>query len=313
MQKAIDVLEDRSCAGYDIGCSFGKTIESSSIAKKYRLSGTRTCVNAFHGYTHCYLCQLHHHPNVICGAGLEDFETMERIFSSSNQLATVTRYASSYRRRLFIDAYFRQWDIDKYSNSGLFILGNYRQALDAIDKDSASLASSLKSLGVDHAALDMWEQDEVSYFAMVGQEQPRDVHAIAYVELLQDLQALETQRSNTTSAFILSAPSDYSFSTATSQQVNYSSDAASTARLESKRRLVNERHAQVLQDVITLEVQLNITSRWVPSSREYRETQKYITERRYHRALDKLHRLVVLRLFELHKLNLGNTGNVTIS
>jgi hypothetical protein len=37
---------------------------------------------------------------------------------------------------------------------------------------------------------------------------------------------------------------------------------------------------------------------------------KYMATRKYHRALDELQRLVVLRLFELHKLNLSQTGNV---
>ena len=35
--------------------------------------------------------------------GLEDLEGMEQIFSGSNQLATVVRYATGYQRRLFID------------------------------------------------------------------------------------------------------------------------------------------------------------------------------------------------------------------
>jgi hypothetical protein len=44
--------------------------------------------------------------------GLEDLETLERVFSSSNQLAAVTRYMSKYCRRVFIDLFFKQWDAD---------------------------------------------------------------------------------------------------------------------------------------------------------------------------------------------------------
>lgn len=33
-----------------------------------------------------------------------------------------------------------------------------------------------------------------------------------------------------------------------------------------------------------------------------------MSQREYHRALDNLQRLVVLRLFELHKLNISQTG-----
>jgi len=35
---------------------------------------------------------------------------------------------------------------------------------------------------------------------------------------------------------------------------------------------------------------------------------KYMSKRRYHRALDELQRLVIQRLFELHKLNMARTG-----
>lgn len=39
---------------------------------------------------------------------------------------------------------------------------------------------------------------------------------------------------------------------------------------------------------------------------------QYLQERRYCRALDKLQRLVIQRLFELHKLNVSQTGQPTI-
>ncbi|EKM53052.1 uncharacterized protein PHACADRAFT_99165 [Phanerochaete carnosa HHB-10118-sp] len=40
----------------------------------------------------------------------------------------------------------------------------------------------------------------------------------------------------------------------------------------------------------------------------YQEALKYICERTYWRALDKLHCLVVQQLFELQKLNVSHTG-----
>ena len=40
----------------------------------------------------------------------------------------------------------------------------------------------------------------------------------------------------------------------------------------------------------------------------YQEAVKYIHERKYRRALEKLHRLIVQRLFELQKLNVSHTG-----
>ena len=82
----MDVLGGQILYGYDIGCSFATTVRSSSLGHQFQQLGSRLCVNAFHGYAHNYKCQLKHHPNFIEGIGLEDLETLERVFSSSNQV-----------------------------------------------------------------------------------------------------------------------------------------------------------------------------------------------------------------------------------
>ena len=41
---------------------------------------------------------------------------------------------------------------------------------------------------------------------------------------------------------------------------------------------------------------------------EYMDTLKYLHERKYQRALNKLHRLLILRMFELSRLNVAKTG-----
>ncbi|KAG6875748.1 hypothetical protein C0992_002541 [Termitomyces sp. T32_za158] len=60
---------------YDIGCTFETTIEKLLLDPDFKNSKCCCCVNAFHGYTHHYLCQLCNHPNVIEGVGLEDLKT----------------------------------------------------------------------------------------------------------------------------------------------------------------------------------------------------------------------------------------------
>lgn len=77
VSKALDVFGKHLLIGYDIGCVFGRTILSSSLGPKFQDSGSRTCVNAFHGYSHNYECQCKNHPNNIAGVGLEDLETLE--------------------------------------------------------------------------------------------------------------------------------------------------------------------------------------------------------------------------------------------
>ena len=94
--KVMDTLGLRLLVGYDIGCVFGGTVLSTSLGTRFQESGSRTCINTFHSYSHHHECQCRNHPNNITGMGLGDLETLKWAFSSSNALAVVTRYASAY-------------------------------------------------------------------------------------------------------------------------------------------------------------------------------------------------------------------------
>ncbi|KAI0782170.1 hypothetical protein C8Q75DRAFT_795935 [Abortiporus biennis] len=309
LSKVLDTLKPGSLGGYDIGCSFLSTVKNSSLGSLFKQTDSSLCVNAFHGYTHNYICQLAHHPNVTKGIGLEDLETMERIFSSSNQLASIIRYASSYRRRLLIRAYFEQWDWEKYGQSANFIYNNLCQAFKIIEEDTITLEETKSSLNITDADIEQWEQNEKSFFSALGKEDPADVWAITYVESLQELYKLQAQRIDATTAFIASTPSDYSFNSSNPRAPpSYAANASATAKLERKRRAAKEQHDRILLEVVDMEMKMGISERWTPSSDEYKATTTYLTERRYHRALEKLQKLVVQRMFELHKLNLSQTG-----
>ncbi len=177
--------------GYDIGCAFEETVLNSSLRDLFLASGTRFCVPAFHGYSHSYRCQCHYHPNGIEGVGLEDFETNERIFSRSNELAVLVRCASAYRRHLFIDMFFRQWDHERYANLGQFMHDNYVQALEIINGQAEPFANTLADLSLTDADLAAYELEEKKYFAELRDEEPSNLHTIAYVEALQALNAAE--------------------------------------------------------------------------------------------------------------------------
>ncbi|KAI0248965.1 hypothetical protein BJV78DRAFT_1097215, partial [Lactifluus subvellereus] len=114
VNQVLDVLQDRPGLGYDIGCSFTETVAKSSIAEKARGKGLRLVVPSFHGYAHKRICQLSYHPLFTGGFRIEDLETVERIFSSFNGLANITRYASRYHRHQAINLYAQQHDDDKY-------------------------------------------------------------------------------------------------------------------------------------------------------------------------------------------------------
>ncbi len=186
----MEVAGADTCGGYDIGCSFLATILSSSLGPEFKRLRSKMCVNAFHGYSHNFACQSIHHPNVITGIGLEDLETLERVFSSSNQLASVIRYASAYNRRLFIDVFFQQWDNDKYANLATMIYNNYVQALTIIERDTPAMAEAMQVLGIQEGDLEKWEAEEAGYLRTVGHETEGDVRNIAYVELLQELKSV---------------------------------------------------------------------------------------------------------------------------
>lgn len=104
---------------------------------------------------------------------------------------------------------------------------------------------------------------------------------------------------------------DYHFSLPSQGLVKsstYTSDLSKTRRLETERRYARERHDRVLHQVLELEDHMGIPKRWTPLTPEYVETIHYISERRYHKALNNLQRLVIQRLFELHRLNLSGVG-----
>lgn len=110
---------------------------------------------------------------------------------------------------------------------------------------------------------------------------------------------------NASSNFRLHIPSDYQFlSDASSYNVNLSEGR----KAETKRRYLREQQERTLFEITQMETVMNIGRRWEPNDREYKEAVEYINTRKYRRALERLHKLVVQRLFELHKMNLSNTG-----
>lgn len=66
-------------------------------------------------------------------------------------------------------------------------------------------------------------------------------------------------------------------------------------------------------EVAAIEAEYGIDNRWQPSDFLYKQTVDYIATRRYQRALGKLQRLVIQRLFELHKLNVAKTGEICMA
>ncbi|KAJ3472921.1 hypothetical protein NLI96_g13200 [Meripilus lineatus] len=125
--------------------------------------------------------------------------------------------------------------------------------------------------------------------------------------MLQDLNAADIACGNANALFFQSVPSDYQYA---SPEEAAKVDNSQTLNLETKRRHAKERYDRLLLEVMEMELRMGI-QRWQPSHPRYQSTLKYISQRKYHQALNKVYRLVVLRLFELHKLNLSQTESRT--
>jgi hypothetical protein len=103
--------------GYDVGCKFATTVMRSSLRDLATRMRYRSLVGLFHGHAHNRLCQLEYLGTYVEGQGLEDLETCERFFSRTNELASTTRYASSFHRRQAYSSYFEHLDEhDTYEN-----------------------------------------------------------------------------------------------------------------------------------------------------------------------------------------------------
>ena len=114
VNKVLDVCGNDQAIGHDIACSSRKTIANSSIGGKAAESRLQVVVNAFHGFSHNRRCQLQNHPLYLDGIGIEDLETCERIFASSNSAAALIRHASHFHWVQFLDLHFDNWNGDKY-------------------------------------------------------------------------------------------------------------------------------------------------------------------------------------------------------
>ena len=102
------------CA-HDIGCTFHKMLNNSTLGPCAQASGFHLMVGAFHGYAHAHTCQLAWHPLYMKGTGRTEGEGCEHVFSSSNDIARNTCHASRFHRLQAISEHFQFWDQDKYA------------------------------------------------------------------------------------------------------------------------------------------------------------------------------------------------------
>ena len=110
LEYLLQALEDGLGAGYDVGCKFAMTVDRSPLGKLAKEKKFKSLIGLFHGHAHCQLCQLRHLGTYVEGLGLSDLEGCERLFSRTNELAGVYRYASAFHRHQSLRLYFEHLD-----------------------------------------------------------------------------------------------------------------------------------------------------------------------------------------------------------
>ena len=212
VNRIINVFGARVGIGYDIGCSFKNTVKNSSLSLSAHENNIRFVVPSFHGYAHNRRCQLYHHPLYVTGFGLEDIETCERLFSSFNGLAPVTRYASSFHRHQAIDIYAEQWDTDKYQElckyyylytsvssqlltdylpTATFLLNNYIQVQEILQELPCAISALQSGKTAEHTDYHRHIECERAYLSARKDEPAEDVIACEYIVLLQKYKAVQ--------------------------------------------------------------------------------------------------------------------------
>ena len=85
-----------------------------------------------------------------------------------------------------------------------------------------------------------------------------------------------------------------------------------TAAVETSRHHALEKAERLLDQVQVLEAKHGVRKRWTPECTEWIAASSLTASHRYQKALDTLEGLVVAWLFELTKMNMSRTGNISV-
>ncbi|KAG1798652.1 uncharacterized protein HD556DRAFT_1430888 [Suillus plorans] len=283
IHRLMEVYQQPFLYGYDIKCAFEKILLRSSLSSSVRRLGVDGVVNGFHGHAHNRLCQVQHHCKYKTGAGKEDFETCERTFSESNALAPETRNSSEFHRHQALDQHFWFMAADKYASLstllfssqnvikpivGTFIYNNYVQALNCIAMHEEFLAQFPLSGDDFEADLD----EERRYLQTTYQAA---CHEFRTLDLRMNQQGYGRKE---------------------------------IADITRRRTNASNKLTLKMDAVEAFESQMGLIDHWSPTDPRRVAAQSRIINRRFHQAADDVERLVVMRLFELTKLQMSGLG-----
>ncbi|KAJ7050911.1 hypothetical protein C8F01DRAFT_1212858 [Mycena amicta] len=304
IEALLDHFGPNTALGYDVGCKIETTIAQSELGEKAQRLGLRCLVGSFHGHAHNRRCQLEHLATYLKGMGLEDFEGCERCFSHSNGLSNSCRYATPFHWKQEITSYFKQTDsADTYANLSVFLCNNYKQALNLLEGE-ADLKEAMALNGI--ASTEEFEtalmQEGVFLRRLqAGAKSKEETGAMEYLRKLQTLLDNRVDESYRSKLQELNRQ----------KTASHAPDAAYSpglAKINIKIRHARERVNRDLELVQAMESELEIETRWTPSSPEWSAAEGQVRMHAYRRAIDGLALLVVQRLLELTKINQSGTG-----
>ncbi|QRV97834.1 hypothetical protein RhiJN_25853 [Ceratobasidium sp. AG-Ba] len=248
-----------------------------------------------HGLIAVIVDKLSWHPMWLRDLGLEDFEWCERVFSSSNAVARCIHHASQSMRRRFLEWHYFRWDDDRFASSGQFLFRNYLQACSVVRACTTRIESFPLDSQVSDEEVDLLIKAEQDFLTSLKTEPVLDSLRVEYVNQLQTL-----------------ALAEHNYKQAWGVQPHSLNtldlSVAASSRIMQQRRSTQHRWIMASTAVERLEVELDIPVRWTPSTPEYVQTLKHSQEQKYRAAVDQLELLVLQRLFELSRLNIGGIG-----
>ncbi|KAL0568063.1 hypothetical protein V5O48_013924 [Marasmius crinis-equi] len=279
--------------GYDIGCQFCETLRRSPLEDLAKEENLVILIGLLHAHAHNRLCQLDFLMTYVRGAGLEDLEVLERLFSQSNALAAATRHASTFHRRQMISLWMYHHDnFEAYANLSKFIFNNYRQALGILE-NAGKVVSEVRALGVEKAEdVYSWLVEEKQFLESRQETPSVEVNKIELYAKLVKLRECRERLDAARNVFQTYDPT--------------SKDK--TNAVERTMRQEEEKEEKLLEEVHRLENALDVQSRWKEGSAEWKEAEGLARNQVYQKAIDRVEGLVVARIFELSRLNVSGTG-----
>ncbi|KAG2337481.1 hypothetical protein BDR05DRAFT_978476 [Suillus weaverae] len=272
VKKLMDVFGSNILYGYDIKCASEKIIQWSSLADNAKHLNLQGVVPAFHGHAHNHI------------VGKEDFETCEWVFSESNALAAQICNTTDFHRHQALDEHFSFADLDKFAALSDFIYNNYVQALTIISTTNIFLANFHASNATIKPNFEDDLKDEHQVLQCLAHKKEESTVEVDYVRALNEYDE--------------------------AHGLNLRLDCSMKESGDIRRHHANATNKcdQKLEIVTHYEHQMVLDLRWGPDHPERMKAQSRITNWLFHKAVDDIEHLVVMRLLELTKLQMSGLG-----